>query len=508
MIAIVLAATATRAFELDRFFVPKELVLHLTAALAGLLAVRKFARVTLSRIDLLLCGWLAVSAFSAAMATNPWLSFRSLAISVSSLLLFWSARCLREAGLAHPLLNALALGVVLVAATGLLQAYGLELTLFSQNRAPGGMLGNRNFVAHAAAFGLPILLLRSLGSRHARGSFLAALGVLVVTCCLVLTRSRAAWLAFAVLLLVFLLSIIASAPLRRSGRTWIRLGASLLLTCLGVAAAVLLPNTLRWRSDTPYVDTMRRVADYEEGSGRGRLIQYDRSLRMALAHPLLGVGPGNWAVAYPEHAAANDPSLDGSKPEMTLNPWPSSDWVAWTAERGFPAVALMGLVFAGIAVGGIRQLFRAHDAQEGLLAAALIGTIAGAAVTGAFDAVLLLALPALIVWTALGALWSPSVRAVSPPRTVARTILLLILAVAAMAGATRSAMQLAAMQIHETRSDREALERAARIDPGNDRILRRLMRMGGRSRCDHARAAHALYPTEVSAARVSRQCGE
>src|SRR3954467_6081287 len=35
-IAVVFAASPTRAFDLDRFLAPKELVLHLTALLAGL----------------------------------------------------------------------------------------------------------------------------------------------------------------------------------------------------------------------------------------------------------------------------------------------------------------------------------------------------------------------------------------------------------------------------------------------------------------------------------------
>ena len=43
---------------------------------------------------------------------------------------------------------------------------------------------------------------------------------------------------------------------------------------------------------------MHNVADYQGGSGRGRLIQYERTLALAIRHPLLGVGPGNWPVEY------------------------------------------------------------------------------------------------------------------------------------------------------------------------------------------------------------------
>ena len=51
-IAVVLVVTTLNVFELDRFFVPKELVLHVTAALAGMLAVRALWRMSVTRIDL------------------------------------------------------------------------------------------------------------------------------------------------------------------------------------------------------------------------------------------------------------------------------------------------------------------------------------------------------------------------------------------------------------------------------------------------------------------------
>src|SRR5437764_1430588 len=190
---------------------------------------------------------------------------------------------MRGAGLAVPLVAALAAAVVAVAVTALLQTYGLETTLFSENRSPGGTLGNRNFVAHAAAFGLPLVLLAALGAQ--RRFALGAAGAAIATASLVLTRSRAAWLAFAAVVVVFLIATIA--------------------------------------------------------------------------------------------------------------------------ERGVAAFVLIALAFLGIAASGVRQLFAARTVDEGLAAAALLATVAGACITGLFDAVLLLALPAFLVWTALGALAAP-----------------------------------------------------------------------------------------------------
>jgi O-antigen ligase len=508
-LAVVVAVTTFNSFELDRFFIPKELVLHVTAVLAALLILfaprppEGEARVPLFHgVDRLLAMYVGLGILSAALATNRWLAMRALAISASGVLLFWVARRLREAGLARPLLNALAIAVVAVAVTSLLQTYGLETALFSENRIPGGTLGNRNFVAHVAAFGLPLVLLAALGAQ--RRFALGAAGAAIATASLVLTRSRAAWLAFAAVILVVLVAMIASPALRRDGRTWRRFVAVVLFAGVGVGAALLLPNALRWRSKNPYLESVRRVTDYQGGSGRGRLVQYEQTLLLALRHPLLGVGPGNWAVAYPAHAARHDPSLSDGDPGMTTNPWPSSDWMAWIAERGPAAVVLLALAFLGIAASGVRQLFAAQTSGEALAAVALLGTVAGACVTGLFDAVLLLALPALLIWTALGAL-TPSPPPAPAARPLPTLVIVAIVAISAL-GAARSVAQLVAMHIYETRGDRASLTRAARIDPGNYRLRLRLARMGGRARCEHARAAHALYPTAGAAAQVSRGC--
>jgi O-antigen ligase len=514
-IAVVLVASTYRVFDLDRFLIPKELALHATALLAGVLALRALRRTTMTSVDRLLLVYLLLSALSAATATNRWLGLRALAISVSAIVLFWVARALREAGLGRALLAGLAIAVAVVALTSLAQTYGLRLDIFSLNRAPGGTLGNRNFVAHAAAFGFPIVLLAALRAGRFSSFLWSAAGVMTTAAALVLTRSRAAWLAFAAVVIVFFVAMIVSGPLRRDGRTWRRSIGVLVLAALAVAAALALPNTLRWRSENPYLESVQGVANYQEGSGHGRLVQYGRSLLVALRHPLLGVGPGNWPVVYPRHAPDNDPSMNPSEPGMTFNPWPSSDWVAFIAERGFAAAIVLALVFFRLIASALRQLFNAADAAEGIVAAALLATIAGACVAGAFDAVLLLALPTMIVWTALGALWTPDAGVVSgwfrraEPRSHASIPVVLGLGLVALAaiGAARSVAQVVAMDTFATESSRAALERASQIDPGSYRLHLRLARGGKRSqRCAHAMAAVSLFPDAEAARQVSRGC--
>src|SRR5690242_9120322 len=100
-IAIVLASLPYKPFDLDRYFVPKELVLHACALLAALLYLlgrEGDGRLRVTRVDVLLLGFLALSAVSAAMAPNLWLAERAIAISLSGVTLFWVARGLARSG--------------------------------------------------------------------------------------------------------------------------------------------------------------------------------------------------------------------------------------------------------------------------------------------------------------------------------------------------------------------------------------------------------------------------
>lgn len=114
--AVVFVALPYKVFDLDRYFVPKELALHLTALGAGLAVLAVLGRdrergrpvvVPLTRVDTLLVAFLVLSVVSACFATNGWLAARALALSVSGTVVFWTAQALSRAGRARTLLAVL-----------------------------------------------------------------------------------------------------------------------------------------------------------------------------------------------------------------------------------------------------------------------------------------------------------------------------------------------------------------------------------------------------------------
>ena len=203
-VAVVVAAAVYKQFELDRFFIPKELVLHVVATLAALSCLAGARALRLSRVDQLLGLFLALGLVSSLFATNWWAAGRAVALSLSGVTCFWCSRTVARAGLARWLIAALALAGVVGAMTALLQTYGLRIDAFSLNRAPGGTFGNRNFMAHLCVIVFPALLLSTLRARSPRafGWWTAALAA--VAAALVLSRSRAAWLGLMACIVVML----------------------------------------------------------------------------------------------------------------------------------------------------------------------------------------------------------------------------------------------------------------------------------------------------------------
>jgi O-antigen ligase len=510
VIAAVVAALPYKVFELDRYFVPKELVLHVAALIIALVLVARRRTLSFDIVDGLIAFFLLWSVASAIFATNHWVAQRSVAISVSGAIVFWGARSVAARGSYRPILIAAAIAAVIAAALSLAQAYGLETEYFSANRAPGGTFGNRNFVAHMAVIGLPSLAWCTVTARRPFGALLGSLGGAILGAALVLSRSRAAWLAVAACVLLLFIPMIASMKYWRESQIGGRFARLTLAAAVGGMAAIALPNTLNWNSESPYLDSARGMVDYKSGSGRGRVAQYQNSLRMAISNPVFGVGPGNWPVEYVRFAPSNDRSLadDG----MTANPWPSSDWVAFVSERGFiPAAALLG-AFVILFFSALRRWSELENPDAVLAQCVLAGTVVTTMVVSAFDVVLVLAAPSFLVWSVLGA--TSGIRRNSREVQVSTRTLgisAIILMLLSLASVARSVTQTVAMTSVGRGAYTAGWVTGALWDPGNFRINLRVAELySRRGHCSvargYARQAVSLFPHSPQAKRIQRSC--
>ena len=267
--ACVLLVLPYRSFDLDRFFAPKELALHAAVLVAGFTALASSPRITISRTDTALAAWVLFSVVSVVGATNYWLAFRALAITVSGATVYWTARKIANVGLGPTLTRVLALAVVAGAVTALAQAYGIKMEFAALNRAPGGTFGNRNFMAHLTAAGMPLVLWCIASAKRNRGAIFWTISLVVCTIALVLSRTRAAWLALGVSAVLAVIVMARGPVLFDHADARRRMRRALAATIAGVILALALPNALDWRSDSPYLDSVKGVVDYHDGSGRG-----------------------------------------------------------------------------------------------------------------------------------------------------------------------------------------------------------------------------------------------
>jgi O-antigen ligase len=510
VIAAVVAALPYKVFELDRYFVPKELVLHASALMIAVLLFARRKSLSFDLVDGLLALFLLWGVAASLFATNYWLAQRALGVTISGAIVFWGARAVAAHGSYRPILVAAAIATVCAAVFCLAQAYGLDTEYFSTNRAPGGTFGNRNFVAHICVIGLPSLVWCTVTARRPSGALLGSLGGALVAAALVLSRSRAAWLAVAASIVVLLVPMIASRKYWRGGHVGGRFARLSLAAVIGGMVAIVLPNTLNWASDSPYLDSARGMIDYKKGSGRGRVAQYTNSLHMAASNPVFGVGPGNWPVEYTRFAPSGDRSLtdDG----MTANPWPSSDWVAFVSERGFvPTIALLS-VFVMLFFAALRRWSELENPDAVLAQCVLAGTVVATMVVSAFDVVLVLAAPSFLVWSILGA--TSGIRRNAREVAVAPAWLGLAaasLVFAALVSTARSVTQLMAMSAVGRGGLTRGWVTGAMWDPGSYRINLRVAELySRRGRCSvargYARQAVSLFPNSPEAKRIARNC--
>jgi O-antigen ligase len=511
VVSVVLAALSWKVFELDRYFVPKELVLNVVALVIGLSLIPRRRLLRLDAVDLLLILFLSWSAISALIAGNHWIAQRAFGVSLSSALVFWGARRAGTAGMQRVLFGAAAIAVVVAAMTSLAQAYGVRTDWFTLARAPGGTLGNRNFIAHVVAIGLPATIWCTIAARSRVVAFAGTLSIGLLAATLILSRSRAAWLAVASFVAVGAVLLLISRKYWKGGVVGGRLARLLLsaVTCVGLA--VVLPNSLEWKSDSPYLDSARNVVDYSSGSGRGRVAQYRNSLRMARENPIFGVGPGNWAVRYPPTAPEGDKSLADNG--MTANPWPSSDWMAFLSERGVVAAAALLGVFVVLFFRALRRWRGLEDSSAVLTRVAVAATVVSTIVVSAFDAVLLLPAPAFLVWLILGSAGGErrggrEITLSKKAWSLAAAALIFV----SLTNAARSAAQAKAMSSVATGGNRAGWIEGARWDPGSYRINQRVAELyAARGQCGkaqpYARRALGLFPSSPAARRTARRCG-
>lgn len=231
-----------------------------------------------------------------------------------------------------------------------------------------------NFLS--AAIALVLFPLTTLLTKRNWGLMpVLALLTLLVTAIVVL-RSRGAWLSIAGMLALIPLFYLRTPQLRR---IW------LLIVVLGTTAlfAYRLAKPAEVPTTADRLSQLKSIGEIgQDFSNRERLMRWECAWRIALDHPLLGVGPGEYPHVF----------------RLYLRGWNEADrisyWFGWRlgahsdslttlAETGFPgAVAFLGMLLAvgRLAVRNQRQQANGLTWERGILL-----SLTGWAIHGCFN---------------------------------------------------------------------------------------------------------------------------
>lgn len=279
-------------------FLPIKLALAQVLVLLGLAGLL-FSGRGLAR-SVLLAGWarlLVVFVAAAVLGTGgltSWIGYPGRSLGIIAWIIFaaafWLGGSLADREERERVVRVASAASILVSAYALLQAAGIDPIEWSESldiTRPRSSLGNAAFLGAYLALIVPLTgRLAMSGSEPHRLRAIHGLATLLGTAALLATQTRGAWLGVigAGLVMVVL----------EFGR--LRAAPSRFATALGVAAiAIVLLATV-----SPVASRVRSIVDPSVGTGRGRLIQWERTLDLISERPVLGWGPETYAFTFPQ----------------------------------------------------------------------------------------------------------------------------------------------------------------------------------------------------------------
>ncbi|MEM9226728.1 MAG: O-antigen ligase family protein, partial [Verrucomicrobiota bacterium] len=408
-------ALAPLAFDTSLYQVsdlPKETILNVgIGLLVAVLALRHFfirsiLNFPLSLGSLMPLMLVVLGAVSILWSHNHHLAFGQLLLWLATFLFFYlvltgmpDSRCIVI------LLSGFVLGAVFNAILGLYQLWSGDIPdyVFS---APAGTFVNKNVAAQIAVLALPIALGGMLLFQRKPMTALAACGTVILALFVFHAFSRASWLA-GLMALLFLITAATIHPrlrklFRRRLQRWrlTLVGVSALLFVVG---ANVTSEGFNWRFGEAWNDALEathintqgdRLLQRSEGSTgmsvSSRIGMWRNALVLLSDSMPLGVGEGNFEVAFPPYA--NTAVLTPFDTFSQNLRYAHNDYLEFAIEYGLLGVVIACLFFASL-LRAVFATFARGGENALMLTTVLCASLLALAVTACFSAPMLWPLP-------------------------------------------------------------------------------------------------------------------
>ncbi len=305
--------------------------------------------------------WVVGVAAAAAVGHDPlyaWIGTPERHLGVATWLLC-AALLLAGSSLAPgvtAVLWGLAAAGVGVGAVATAEALGWEPAELDVGRRLTGTFGSAAYLGAATALLLPVLAGlagdRALDGRL-RAAAAAALPLLAVAC--LGSGARAAWFGL----------VIAAVVTAWARRAWVRSHAGTMLAGVALlAVAVLL---------SPAADRLAALGDADAAGGQGRLDEWRVASRVVLDHPVTGVGPEGYRIAFAEGV---DPAYEREHGRDQQPDRAHSAPLDIALSAGLPGLAAW-LALVGLVGRSVLAALRSGPAWRRGVAAGLVAHLAG-----------------------------------------------------------------------------------------------------------------------------------
>ena len=407
------------------YYIPKQVLLEVFAVLLAAIWVIGMAgkgeiRLIKSHLYFIFLAFLCICLLSLYPACNRPQGLRvTFQYACYFLVAILAFHTLQEPRQLRRLATVMALTGGTVAFIGFMQYVG-TLRLYTLWNHPVSTIGNVTYLAAYYNVVLPISLALIFLCRSLWQRIVFSAACLLMVGHLMIAGSRGGWLGAAITAGVFVTAWLSREPRCVPRRLLIGLSSVVVLGLFtpflsGLASSLSADHSRNfqhsvvghWQRVIDRIDAGFRIVDH---GSRQRVYLWEDTLRMALGHPVLGVGVGNFEYAIPLYASRETLELkrwmEQRKDDRLMAYRAHNEYLEVWAETGILGFGVLCLLLCQIAAWLCHLLRRYAQGEGDILTVGLTAAFAASLIHAFFCANLQSPASALHFWLAVGMIWS------------------------------------------------------------------------------------------------------